>query len=313
MIKIIEAIKYEILIFCLAAFYLYLLYLLQNDEYTRSLLMHVRINPDAIFIHGIIGQGQLFLTVILALMRKQYSIYVAFLLNILGLMGSVRYIMVIQKNNAIPGIMSYTSAIVIVIIIFVFKHQIRSHIFELEEAQKKLKQMAYFDGLTGVLNRNTFLEALEVQVQYYSKVNRKFFMVFMDIDNFKQINDTYGHQAGDTILKETVKRIQSVMYEEDVIGRIGGDELGLIIDKKMELSEVKEYLEHLKTEIIKPYILDGVERMVTVSIGVSAFPTNGNNAEEILKKADLSMYQAKMMGKNTIHYFYEESEYGNQN
>ena len=127
-------------------------------------------------------------------------------------------------------------------------------------------------------------------------------VVFMDIDNFKQINDRYGHHAGDQVLQQLTARIFSKIHLDDVIGRLGGDEIGLILYESFRDTGITEFLNQLRLLVNRTYMVDGHEIRTSVSMGVSTYPENSRNPADLLKSADLAMYRAKEQGKDSIVY-----------
>ena len=162
--------------------------------------------------------------------------------------------------------------------------------------------MAYFDGLTNILNRKVFIEVVQERIVQYGEGRDDFYIIFLDIDDFKNINDKMGHYYGDLILKELSYRIMRHLSERDTIGRLGGDELGLLIYAQSE-NQIMENLRKIKEEILRAYRFEGKELHVTVSMGVAHFPADGHTSTELLKNADLAMYQSKAIGKNRITLF----------
>lgn len=181
-------------------------------------------------------------------------------------------------------------------------------ITEKKQAEVKLLHQAYFDELTGLGNRNYLMEQLArslAQAQRHEHYNA---LLFFDLDNFKIINDTLGHHTGDVLLKEIGNRLRDVVREEDTIARLGGDEFVLIANALGEVqSEAAEQAhsvaEKIRSALAVPYRLGEQEHHITLSVGISMFPADNNDVNDILKHADTAMYRAKEAGRNAIRFF----------
>ncbi|UCZ53627.1 EAL domain-containing protein [Bacillus shivajii] len=172
----------------------------------------------------------------------------------------------------------------------------------LSDKQQEIKMMAEQDRLTGYLNRHAFT----VKVNDYLKNNRheKVYLLFLDIDLFKRINDTFGHHAGDKVLRQITTRISECVGEGAIIGRWGGDELVLLISQCKD-EELNAFIQKLLLAIAQPLKVNKMKFNVTSSIGVSVYPDDGQSAEELIQLADIAMYEAKRRGKNR-YYYYDE-------
>ncbi len=254
-------------------------------------------------IKAIIIQIQVLLSVAIVLNDDKRGYYISVLLNIISLWGAVIFVFYSKSPTAVPAIFTYFTAIILVTLIYTYKMRVRKHLEELKKKENELKKLAYFDGLTKVLNRKTFIDELDLHIEFYKKSNKRLFVIFMDIDNFKNINDTMGHFVGDTVLIEITKRLRQILHEEDIVGRLGGDELGIIIKHQIKEEEVNEYVRMIKDAVMKPFGKDGKVIFPTASIGVAEYPKNGSSSTELLKNSDTAMYQSKREGKNKITYF----------
>ena len=185
---------------------------------------------------------------------------------------------------------------------------LRLRITEIQNNQDLLKHQAYHDGLTALPNRINIMNTIQHALALAKRHQQKCAILFIDLDDFKKINDTAGHSEGDRFLIEVSKRLQSILRESDTLGRLGGDEFIIILENISSGSQIsKVYNRALKT-LSTPFIIDGSPYVVSCSIGISHFPEDGKTAEELIRKADLAMYQAKKLGKNRFHYFDESLE-----
>jgi diguanylate cyclase (GGDEF)-like protein len=298
--------KYDFIAIVLMVFYFYSSTILQIKSFDGEHILILNYKISETIIQGIITEIQMLISVSFVLLGRRKYYLLALVINLSSLLRSIHYAFIHKINESVPYILSYIGAIIIITLIFLYKSKLSKKIMELESKDKELRKLAFFDGLTGILNRDTFIEQLDFYVDYYIEKRKKMYVIFIDVDNFKKINDTFGHYIGDTVLKELVMRIKAVLHEEDIIGRLGGDEIGIIIKRNIETTAVENYIKSLQESIFKAYFIEKKEFFVTVSMGVAKFPTNGNSSLELLKNADIAMYDVKSKGKNGIIYFSEE-------
>jgi diguanylate cyclase (GGDEF)-like protein len=175
--------------------------------------------------------------------------------------------------------------------------------------QEELKYIATHDSLTNLFNRREFEDLLEKSVSNALRNNTSLALLLIDLDNFKATNDTYGHIHGDELLKQFSNRLVLLIRKGDILARVGGDEFTLISPNIKSPSSARQLAQRILNELNSPYLINGRLITVTVSIGISIFPTDGRNAEKLLIKADLAMYKAKNSGKNTYQFYTEELSY----
>jgi diguanylate cyclase (GGDEF)-like protein/PAS domain S-box-containing protein len=164
---------------------------------------------------------------------------------------------------------------------------------------KLLEKMALFDNLTGVLNRKPFEDLLEKNIQNANIEKTKLAVLFLDLENFKQINDIYGHTIGDKILIESTKKIQKNIRKNDFLGRIGGDEFVLCLNEITEITDIISIAKKINLAFSKKIAIGRKIIDLTISIGIAIYPDDGNTAASLLKKSDIAMYKAKAKSKNT--------------
>lgn len=169
-----------------------------------------------------------------------------------------------------------------------------------------LQEMAYHDALTGVANRALFNQLLKHEISQCERQNRRFALLFIDLDKFKQINDNLGHDVGDHLLCSIAERLGKLLRKSDVIARLGGDEFVVILSDVRDPDTIANVAEKLIREIHKPYSLAGNLVEVGCSIGISVYPDNGTSAKMLTQHADVAMYQAKQGGGSSFFYFSEE-------
>jgi len=174
---------------------------------------------------------------------------------------------------------------------------------EIALARERIASLAYSDPLTGLANRTSLLPALDQAVQRARRKNSKIAVVFLDLDGFKQINDLYGHDAGDTLLIELAGRLRDNLRSSDLIARLGGDEFLVVLEEVHEPAPVEIVANKLLVETVRPYSLPGAQASVTASIGISIFPDDAADASALMKHADMAMYAAKQAGKNCVRFY----------
>ncbi|MBU2537122.1 MAG: GGDEF domain-containing protein [Proteobacteria bacterium] len=178
------------------------------------------------------------------------------------------------------------------------------------EQLKKLFQLAYYDDLTGLPNRVLLRDRLEQALARAERSGATGTILYLDLDNFKSVNDSFGHQAGDRVLKETATRLKACIRPQDTAARIGGDEFVILIADLAESGEVlRKFLsgiaQRILTAIAQPIDLEQSGITITASIGIATYPAKANTFEHILYTADTAMYQAKRQG-NTFDFWREK-------
>jgi diguanylate cyclase (GGDEF)-like protein/PAS domain S-box-containing protein len=173
----------------------------------------------------------------------------------------------------------------------------------LKEQQKNLERMAYHDSLTQLPNRRLFFDSMQQTLARAQRAKELLAICYLDLDDFKPINDTLGHEAGDQLLIELAQRIRSCLRAGDTVARLGGDEFALILCGLQSTDECKQTLDRLLASIIMPYQIAGEAVSVSVSIGCTFFPLDDANPDELLHHADQAMYSAKLRGGNSYYLF----------
>jgi diguanylate cyclase (GGDEF)-like protein/PAS domain S-box-containing protein len=180
---------------------------------------------------------------------------------------------------------------------------IASDISELVYTRERLANLAYYDALTGLPNRVLFHDRLG-QVLAQSRRDREHFaLILADLDNFKTVNDTLGHAAGDDLLVEVAMRLKEAVREADTVARIGGDEYAIILSRTQSPEDAAKVASHIIATLSKPYKIQGLEIAGGASLGVTFWPADGDSPEVLLKNADVAMYKAKAAGRNTYQFF----------
>ncbi|MGZ4981100.1 MAG: EAL domain-containing protein [Methylobacter sp.] len=172
-----------------------------------------------------------------------------------------------------------------------------------KQTEQELKQLAYYDVLTNLPNRSLFKERFEHEISLAQRNNKRIALFFLDLDHFKDVNDTMGHWAGDCLLQIIAARIQSCLRKTDTVARMGGDEFTIILPGLSGISDATELARKLVEAVIKPVQIKDHIVFVGVSIGIAVFPDDGNDFYTLTKHADTAMYASKAKGRGMFHYF----------
>ena len=171
-------------------------------------------------------------------------------------------------------------------------------ITERKKLEDQLLQMAKYDSLTGLANRTLFKEFLTASLARSERRGKSTAVLFLDLDHFKEINDTLGHDAGDKLLSSVARRVQTCVREGDLVARVGGDEFAVVLDDIADPEDSRVIAEKILEDLKTPHDLGGEQRQVGSSIGIAAFPEAGREPDELIKAADEAMYVAKKGGRN---------------
>jgi len=176
-------------------------------------------------------------------------------------------------------------------------------ITERRTAEERYRYLATHDGLTGLPNRGLFSQLLNVAIEAARRYERKIAVLFIDLDRFKHVNDNFGHEAGDELLKQVSRRFRECLRASDVVARLGGDEFVVMLQEVNEPQDVAAAARKLLGAAIQPLRVLGHECCVTASVGVSLYPADARDEQTLMKNADLAMYQAKEAGKNNCQFY----------
>lgn len=170
-------------------------------------------------------------------------------------------------------------------------------ITERKKYEEKIQQMAFHDSLTGLPNRKLFSDRLGIVLAQARRNKKKVGIVMLDLDNFKDVNDTLGHDVGDTLLKAVAERLSGTLRKSDTVARFGGDEFVLIFPDMEVIEEAIQVVQKIIDRFHKPFLIDTHQLVVTTSIGIAVYPNDGMDEEILMKNADIAMYQAKQAGR----------------
>ena len=170
-------------------------------------------------------------------------------------------------------------------------------ITERKQTEEKIRQMAYHDSLTGLPNRKLFSDRLNIAIVQAQRNQKKVGIAMLDLDHFKDVNDTLGHTMGDLFLKATAERLHADLRKGDTIARFGGDEFVLILPDLETIEDAIQVAQKIVDSFCKPFLVDTHQLVVTTSIGIAVYPDDGTDDDILLRNADIAMYQAKQAGR----------------
>ena len=216
----------------------------------------------------------------------------------------------IETQNKIVSVLVFIFILILVLAYYLYivnyKNYIQRQNARLEERvaskTEELNHIAHHDSLTSLPNRLLFLDRLKQTLKSAARRQQNVGVLFLDLDRFKEVNDTYGHQVGDKLLIEVTAKLKGIFREEDTIARLGGDEFTVILQNTQEVDIVK-ILNKVINTMKEKIDVDGIELNTTFSIGVSLFPRDGLTSDLLLRNADTAMYQAKDNGKNSYAFY----------
>lgn len=177
-----------------------------------------------------------------------------------------------------------------------------------KQIEQTIWRQANFDPLTNLANRRMFLERLGVEIKKCHRDQRFLAVMLLDLDHFKEVNDTLGHGMGDQLLRDTARRLQSCVREADTVARMGGDEFTIILSDLGTQNDVARVADCILDQLTRPFSLNGEQAYISVSIGITLYPHDAKDSDQLIKNADQAMYYAKQQGRNCYSYFTAEME-----
>jgi diguanylate cyclase (GGDEF)-like protein len=185
-------------------------------------------------------------------------------------------------------------------------HSIRGAIHT-NELQNKLRYLAHYDNLTGLLNRSLFMDRMQTAIDHCDRYQQSCSLLYIDVDNFKQINDQYGHEAGDILLKAVGERIKKNCRITDSPARLGGDEFAILLSH-IDQENTQLTAEKILKQVAEPVILESQSLQVSLSIGIAHYPDTASSVQDLMRQADEAMYRAKKAGKAGCYQFTQEQK-----
>ncbi|MBP0599487.1 EAL domain-containing protein [Herbaspirillum sp. LeCh32-8] len=177
---------------------------------------------------------------------------------------------------------------------------------ESRRADERIRHLAHYDELTGLPNRFLCTQHVSNAITHAEHRDGMVAVFLLDLDRFKNINDTFGHETGEAVLQEIAQRFRNSLRELDILARVGGDEFIVLVDDFDDPLQLGEIAQKLLAEARKPFIIDGQEATLSASIGIATYPGDGGNAQALIKNADIAMYRAKHHGKDDYRFFSDE-------
>ena len=178
------------------------------------------------------------------------------------------------------------------------RDELHREISDRKQAEKQIRQMAYHDSLTGLPNRKLFSDRLGIALTQAQRNKKEVGIAMLDLDNFKDVNDSLGHDVGDLLLKATAERLSAALRKGDTVARMGGDEFALILPDLKGVQDAIQVAQKIVESFRKPFLIDTHQLVVTTSIGIAVYPDDGIDEGVLVKNADIAMYQAKEAGRN---------------
>jgi len=305
--------------------------------YFTAIFLELRLSSTS-SIAGVVAQLQVMVSVYLVVAVRDKGYRIAVAINVLVSL-IVGIVVVIGAGNldAIPGVVVPICTIITISIISYYEKGFDTKLAEatdqqkelsdlydelassekeilqqnvkLKELNRKMKQrevrlnyLAYTDVLTGLPNREMLINKLDFLVERSQEKQERFAVVFIDLDNFKKINDYKGHYIGDLLLKSIADKIKKIIYQQDMLGRLGGDEFTLIIQRDLSEREIFDYVEKIRTALLVTFVVENMELNISASFGIALYPRDGINSTELLNYSDIAMYKAKEFGKNRVQF-----------
>ncbi len=218
-----------------------------------------------------------------------------------------------QRNKQVYLWWATAGSFVMLLIIAVMwrlSHQLAlSRLYAIEEQvahAERVEYLAFHDSLTTLPNRSLFSKILSHRINYAQRYNRKLAVLFFDLDHFKNVNDTLGHEAGDQLLQEVATRVKACLRDSDTVARLGGDEFVALLPELDDEKYVMVVAQKILTTVASPFILQGQESRVTASIGISIYPQDGLDEQTLQQNADIAMYKVKEEGRNNFQLYSEK-------
>jgi diguanylate cyclase (GGDEF)-like protein/PAS domain S-box-containing protein len=184
--------------------------------------------------------------------------------------------------------------------------KIARDITQRKESQERIQYLAHYDSLTGLPNRTLLADRMKIAIGNAARYSKRLALLFVDLDRFKLVNDSLGHEIGDELLKVAAERMQSTIRHIDTISRLGGDEFIVLLSQIAAAEDAARVAEKLIAAVSEPYRIEEHELLLTASVGISIYPDSGAEANSLLRNADASMYSAKESGRNQYRFYSED-------
>jgi diguanylate cyclase (GGDEF)-like protein len=276
--------------------------------------------PPIQSLNGVIAQAQVLISATMVVVANKKGYIASVILNLLNSVYTLITAVILAGNTqSIPGVVVPVICIVTMSIIYFYSLKISKTNAELvktnrtlietnkviREKDEKLTYLAYYDVLTGLANRQLFIDHLDEIIE--ENKNAPFTVIYFDIDNFKQINDAYGHNIGDIMLSTYADRLRLFCGQSNFVGKLGGDEFAVIVNGNNSEASIVDYIEKLRTSVCEPVNANGTILQTSMSFGVASYPSDGISSQDILKSTDIAVYNAKANGKDRTCFYSQHS------
>ncbi|MGM0370138.1 MAG: diguanylate cyclase domain-containing protein [Bacillota bacterium] len=207
-----------------------------------------------------------------------------------------------RRNIFLLSIFVVISLIILIIAWYIFINQWRSNRKARREKEEKIMFLSYHDHLTELYNRRYFMKNGQNELREVKKKDEELAIIMIDLDNFKEVNDNFGHDIGDLVLQKTASRLEDIFGDNDIVARLGGDEFTIVLTDINFKEDIKQVVNRLINYFNQPLIINQSKLFISISVGVSIYPNDGENLEELIKNADNAMYRAKKQEENGLFY-----------
>ena len=292
-------------------------------------------------VRGVFSLIQLMLSVLIVQDLNTKGFRAVLVVTILQILMTIIVLIRFRDEYAINGLASTILSLVIVLIILAYNRRLAQEVERVEsktrdlevandelknredemkrqntllteynsamkENEERLYQMNHFDALTGLPNRVKIIDRIDLLISLISNQNMSFALIYVDLDNFKAINDSIGHTVGDKMLQAVSTRLVSKIHPEDMLGRWGGDEFAILVQRQLSDEEMLTYVEMIRDSFTIPYQIDESDYNMSASFGIAVFPSDGTTSAELMKCAETAMYKSKELGKNMVQFYRKE-------
>lgn len=261
-------------------------------------------------LYDVVGQNIWYLPIIQIIISMVYVKKILLYSVIASVITSSILLTLFSENNQIGTIITF--GIISVVVTLVHKinteqyGKLKKSYTKTVEKEKEIKLLAYHDPLTGLPNKRYFNEVLNQSIKEFKETNRRMAVMYVDLDNFKMINDTMGHPVGDDLLIQVSGRIKKALRKSDMLARVGGDEFIILIRSMKKLNDINIVADKIIKNLNEYFILNEQEHFITASLGIAIYPLDGEDADTVIKNADIALYESKAKGKNKYEFFYSK-------
>ncbi|MDD3959632.1 MAG: EAL domain-containing protein [Clostridiaceae bacterium] len=301
--------------------------------------IHSQITDSTLYpISGVLSQTQALASILIVLTAGKRGFQAVVFAGLIQIIMAVLHVFRTQNQMAIPGALVPAVMILILFIVVLYSRRLMDELHAtsvqkeelqrlntellsrehdasaqneqlsefnrtMKENEEKLYHLVHYDSLTELPNRIKIADRIALLINLLSQKRLGFALLMLDLDHFKQINDSVGHQVGDAILKSVAERLRRIAHPDDLVGRFGGDEFVVIVQRQMKEEELLVYAEAIRMSLTKGMSVEEKDYNISVSSGIAIYPTDGSTAADLMKNAETAMYKAKEGGRNGVRFF----------